>query len=84
MEPWNDLASTLADAVIFFYIYMGMICFAAVMTVVLVITYVKKAKQKKENDDNNKKYIPWRISIIVLIAALVLMLAPMIFVYLYH
>lgn len=75
-EYFKDLGSLLGDLVIYSYIYLAVVCFVAGITVILVIAYVKRSKQKKEDD--NKKYILWRIGIIVLIAALILILSPVI------
>lgn len=59
------------------YIYIAILVFVLAMTAVLIVVYIKKKKQEKTDETaDDKRFVPWRISIIVLFGALFLILSP--------
>ena len=79
-EKWQKFGSTLTDAIIYAQIFAVICIVLFVVIVILVAFYLKKSKQEKEagNSDykNSKKYILWRISIIIVAALFALVFVP--------
>ncbi len=77
-EEFQNLGKVIADAIIFTYIYLAVIVVVSILLIVLVIRYIIKKKNMCNDVNVKKKYVPLRISIIVVIAALILLLSPII------
>lgn len=73
---WQSLGEAIGNA--FFYLHIQLLIIAAVLVLlaILVTVYLRKRKSNK-NTGNEKGYVPLRISIIVVIGALVLLTFPM-------
>lgn len=73
-EKWSTFGSTMIDAIIYFQIFALISIVLFIVMVVLVACYLKKAKEEKDKGNidykNSKKFVAWRISIIILFALL--------------
>ena len=58
------------------YVYGAVIAVVLILLCILMVRYIKKRKNK-DNDDK-KKYVPMRISIIIVVGALILLVSPLI------
>ena len=80
-EKWQKMGSTIIDAIILFQIYVIIFVVRLVVIIILVTRYLKMSKQEKENGNinykNSRKYILWRICIIIAVALFVVLLAPL-------
>ena len=80
-EKWQKMGSTIIDAIILFQIYVIIFVVLLVVIIILVTHYLKMSKQGKENGNidykNSRKYILWRICIIIAVALFVVLLAPL-------
>ena len=80
-EKWQKMGSTIIDAIILFQIYVIIFVVLLVVIIILVTRYLKMSKQEKENGNinykNSRKYILWRICIIIAVALFVVLLAPL-------
>lgn len=80
MEEFKDLGKLLSDAIIFINIYSAIIFAVLISLIVLCIRYIKQKKNSRDKDNVKKKYVPLSISIIIVTAVLILLLAPIIMV----
>lgn len=76
MTAFRDIAKIIGDTVVFAYIYFSILAAVIVSLSVMIIKYITKKKTSDEKTDTQKKYVPSGISIIVVTAALLLLLAP--------
>ena len=71
------LGSLIVNVSIAVYIYIGILVFVFAVTAAQIVIYLKKKKQlKAEGSADDKRTALRRISLIVLIAALLLILSP--------
>lgn len=71
------LGSLIVNVSIAVYIYIGILVFILAVTAAQIVIYIKKKKQlKAEGSADDKRTALRRISFIVLIAALLLILSP--------
>ena len=82
-ERWQKLGSTIVDSFKTLWVYIGILSAAVILTVVLILMYVKKSKQQKDNPDRiqGRQLTAVRIVILLLIGVLVLLAAPAVFLF---
>lgn len=73
----QDLGKIIGEVIVDMYIWLAVIAAVFILLIILVVTYISKKKKSSKNVDNTKGYVSLRISIIVVIGALVLLTFPM-------
>lgn len=73
----QDLGKIIGEVIVDMYIRLAVIAAVFILLIILVVTYISKKKKSNEGADSKKGFVPLRISIIVVIGALVLLTFPM-------
>lgn len=76
MGEFEKFGKLLGDIAVFMYVYGAVIAVVLILLCILMVRYIKKRKSK--GNDDKKKYVPMRISIIIVVGALILFVSPLI------
>ncbi len=75
---YGPIFKVIADAVIAYYILLALVIVIVTAIIAIAVSYAKSKRQNEDADIDSKKYVSKRISMIVLAAALILILSPLI------
>lgn len=77
---FEEFGKTIYESIVIYYALVGFIVVIVTSLLVSILLYIKKKKENNlgENKNDESKFVSWRISIIVLIGALILIASPFI------